>query len=60
MRDCVEMSLEKTKKNNAYGQILKSSSIMGGAVGIDLLIGMVANHLRKYLAWVHIQHVRRG
>ena len=94
------MNLEKTKKSNVYGQILKSSSIVGGAVGINLLIGIVRtkfaavligasgvvldwrNHvvvdksftrpleilngceppvrLRKYLAWVHIQHVRRG
>ncbi len=29
------------KPNNSYGQILKASSIMGGAAGIGLLLGMV-------------------
>jgi len=35
------MNIEKSKNKNSYGQILKSSSIMGGAAGITLLIGIV-------------------
>jgi antigen flippase len=30
-----------TKQEKSYGQILKASSIMGGAAGINLLLGMV-------------------
>ena len=40
-RSCpIKVSSEKPQKNS-YGQILKSSSIVGGAVGINYLISMV-------------------
>ena len=35
------MNSESSKKKNSYGEILKSSSIMGGSAAINLLIGMV-------------------
>jgi len=37
--------LSNTQKNNSYGQILKSSSIIGGAQGINYLVGMVRTKL---------------
>ena len=50
LSNCVEMNLlEQTKENNAYGQILKSLSIVGEAVGIDLLTGIVRNRFTAAL-----------
>ena len=37
--------MSEPPKNNSYGQILKSSSIIGGAQGINYLIGMVRTKL---------------